>query len=184
MNMNVMISDMVPINGAKNYLVGKNGNVFSLRTNTYLNPSIAKNGYKVLNLKSEEGWKVYYLHRILAEAFIPNESNKRTVNHKDGCKTNNALDNLEWATDKENIRHAFKTGLQKNTCKEVMCVETGVIYPSGAQAARELNLMQSSVSRSARIGYQVKGYHFKFIKQKNRAIPPTTADSSITRNGI
>lgn len=52
-----------------------------------------------------------YVHRLVAEAFIPNPENKRTVNHIDGNKLNNHIDNLEWATHAENIQHAMDLGL-------------------------------------------------------------------------
>ena len=54
-----------------------------------------------------------YIHRIVASEFINNPENKRTVNHKDGNKSNNHIDNLEWATYRENNRHAWQTGLRK-----------------------------------------------------------------------
>jgi len=58
--------------------------------------------------------KTQYLHRILAIAFIPKESNKKYVNHRDGNPRNNELSNLEWVTHAENVAHGYATGLNKN----------------------------------------------------------------------
>ena len=57
--------------------------------------------------------KWFSLHRLLAEAFIPNPLNKKTINHKNGIKFDNRLKNLEWATQSENVAHAFRTGLTR-----------------------------------------------------------------------
>ena len=69
----------------------------------YIKISLCKNGIK----------KQYFIHRLVAQAFIPNLKNKRTVNHKDGNKLNNCVGNLEWVTCEENIHHAWKNGLNK-----------------------------------------------------------------------
>lgn len=74
---------------------------------------IGKVGYPVTSLTKNGKSKTCTIHRIIAEAFIPNPENKRTVNHIDGDKTNNDLENLEWATHQENYRHAIRTGLFK-----------------------------------------------------------------------
>lgn len=76
-----------------------------------LNPDVAPNGYYRVTL-AKNGKKVQkYLHRLLAEHFIPNPQKFPQVNHKDGNKLNCSLDNLEWVSVKENVIHAYKHGL-------------------------------------------------------------------------
>lgn len=71
-------------------------------------------GYARLLLCKEAVQKSFNIHRLVAIAFIPNPYNKPQVNHKDGNKANNRVDNLEWCTVKENARHAIDTGLTLN----------------------------------------------------------------------
>jgi hypothetical protein len=70
-------------------------------------------GYFRVELWDNGRGKKHSIHRLLAEAFIPNPDNKPHVNHIDGDKANNALSNLEWVTQSENQKHAYKLGLQK-----------------------------------------------------------------------
>lgn len=77
-----------------------------------LKQCILKNaGYKYVDLRFEGRRVKSTVHRLVAQAFIPNPENKRTVNHKDGNKLNNHVDNLEWNTYKENIHHAISISL-------------------------------------------------------------------------
>jgi hypothetical protein len=73
---------------------------------------ICKNGYKRVHVSHNgEQYKIL-IHRLVATAFIPNPLNKPCVNHKDGNKANNHVDNLEWCTHGENLKHAYDAGLR------------------------------------------------------------------------
>jgi hypothetical protein len=78
-----------------------------------LKQSFDFDGYLHLSLTKDKIRKNYFVHRLIAISFIPNSENKIQVNHIDGCKSNNFISNLEWATLSENRQHAYRTGLQK-----------------------------------------------------------------------
>lgn len=71
-----------------------------------------KDGYKKAMLYCKQKCKIYRVHRLVALAFIPNPNSKSDVNHINGVKYNNSIENLEWATKSENRQHAFDSGLQ------------------------------------------------------------------------
>lgn len=78
-----------------------------------LAPYQMANGYVTVHLKRGEKWRPFLVHRVIAEAFIPNPEQKATVNHKNGVKTDNRTLNLEWASQSENNQHANDTGLRE-----------------------------------------------------------------------
>lgn len=107
------------INGSKTkYTITSKGDVYSLnygrqKKKKKLKPCVNKNtGYLCVNLYHKKKMYRKYIHVLVAEAFIPNPDNKPEVNHKNGDKTKNNKGNLEWCTGKENIEHAFSTGLR------------------------------------------------------------------------
>ncbi len=81
--------------------------------------SIGTTGYYMIMFECDYKKRGFRTHRLIAEAFIPNPENKPFINHKDGNKLNNSIDNLEWCTPRENIMHARETGLMpiRRGCK-------------------------------------------------------------------
>lgn len=74
-------------------------------------------GYHFVALSKDNGYHNKLVHRLVAEAFIPNPNNYPCVNHKDGNKSNNSVSNLEWCTIKQNLHHAVETGLAPDWCR-------------------------------------------------------------------
>lgn len=94
---------------APRYLVSNTGVIVNrLRVNHPLRPSKRPHGYLNASLRLDDYVsKCFYVHRLVALAFLPNPEGKSDVNHKDGDPSNNHVDNLEWATHRENMEHAF-----------------------------------------------------------------------------
>ena len=95
-----------------------------------------------------------YVHRIVAKAFIPNPDNKETVNHKDGNKQNNHVDNLEWHTYTENMMHAHKTGLHPTKHRRLSWAQAGEVRRIWAEGdhlvteiAREFGVHDHSIKQ-------------------------------------
>lgn len=109
----------IPSLGGK-FEASRSGEIRCRRTGAIRKPYINDNGYFMVGIydSTKKGTIQYRVHRLVAEAFIPNPDNKRTVNHIDGNKLNNRVENLEWATHRENIAHARKTGLKITTDKQ------------------------------------------------------------------
>jgi len=115
------------------------------------------NGYVKVRLKN--GWTP--IHRLLALKYIPNPLNLETVNHKDGNKLNNSLENLEWTSRKDNLLHAMKNGLHAWGITPVVD-SFGVIYESQAEAARSLKGNQGNIKRAINTGGNYLGRKWSY----------------------
>lgn len=136
-------------NQETNYSVSDIGEIKNDITNKLLKLSIQQ-GYYHVNLSINKKSKRFRVHRLVAEAFIPNPENKPYVNHIDGCRSNNNVNNLEWCTPMENTQHAVKTGLMKPT-REKSVIQYDMDgnkiaeYISISEAARQTNSLVEKI---------------------------------------
>ena len=94
-----------------NYYVTRDGRVTATKKVEYLKAQLDRGGYfKVLLYLNKKGFG-FFIHRLVAELYVPNPNNYTCVNHIDGNKLNNSIENLEWCTMSQNTRHALNTGL-------------------------------------------------------------------------
>lgn len=99
------------ISGYENYSIDKFGNVYAHHLNRNISPYDNGLGYLAVKLRKDKKRKQFYVHRLVALTYLVNEGNLPDVNHRDGVKTNNFVDNLEWTTKSNNLKHAFINNL-------------------------------------------------------------------------
>lgn len=100
------------------YKVSEYGEIYGLKSKKILKQQETHRGYLCVNLYKNSKMKSIVVHRLVAIAFLPNPKDKPEVNHIDGNKQNNNLDNLEWSTRSENMIHAYKNDLQPKSEKQ------------------------------------------------------------------
>lgn len=146
------------------YSVSNAGRIRNDKTNKILKGSFNKeDGYVSVIFYNTKGR--HSIHRLIAKTFIPNPDNKLEVNHKNGIKTDNRVDNLEWVTSEENREHAFKVLGYSTQAKPIKCVETGTVYKSIGEAARALGMTPDKFRKAFRKQSTVYDYHFVLINE-------------------
>ena len=147
-----------------------------------LKPQISKrNGYVYQMLYKNGKEKLLRVHRLVAMAFLPNPNNLPQVNHKDGNKQNNSVDNLEWCEQSYNMKHAYKNGLQipsenqrkaiintnKLKQKKVCQIKYGEIintFSGISEASRQTKISISCISRCCNLKRKsTNGYEWRFL---------------------
>lgn len=153
------------------YEITKNGDVRNSKTGKVLPGSITNSGYRTVHIDHYDNPE--FIHRLVAETFIPNDDpiHKTDVNHKDGNKLNNSVDNLEWISRSDNVKHAYANGLNKpsgggHNKRKIRVVETGQTYDSQEDCARAIGGSIGGVSmivNGKRKTNVYKGYHLELV---------------------
>lgn len=163
-----------------NYEVSDRGRVRNKTTNLVAIPSVGGTApYALVSIRNHPGGKRKYdlVHRLVAQAFIPNPDNKPQVNHKDGVKLHNFADNLEWVTAGENLQHAYDAGLRRykplhykgkfgfDHNRSLAVIGGGIEYGSMSEAARRLGVSASTISLAIKEGRPLRnGVRFELAK--------------------
>lgn len=157
------------------YQVSNNGKIKSISHQTKNNPnggvrmtmgrtlSLYKmpNGYLQVQLSKNEKRRKLYVHRLVAIAFLHNERNFSDVNHIDGNKNNNCVENLEWCSHRSNQIHMVENRMTRKAFP-VICVESGIVYRSISDAEKQTGISRYAIKKSCECGKKCKGVLWRY----------------------
>lgn len=148
------------------YAITQDGKVWSYRRQKYMTPADNGHGYLQINLWDASGnLEKKRVHRLVAEAFLPNPDGLTDVNHKDNCRTNNSVSNLEWVSRKENCNQEGGNRHYSRKRLPVRCIETGEIFANQAEASRATGIGRYNINNCL-TGKQktAGGYHWRYAE--------------------
>lgn len=141
------------------YAVTSCGKIFSYRKKKFLSPRKNNSGYLRVALYKDGKAKDFLVHRLVAEAYLPNPANLPQVNHIDEDKTNNALLNLEWCTAAENVNYS--------QARKVICLETNEVFDSMTLAAQAKNINVGNISNVCQGKLKTTGnLHWRYYEEQ------------------
>lgn len=142
------------------YAITEDGQIWGYKRKRFLKPGSDKDGYLQVSLSKNGKTKTFKVHRLVAQAFIPNPNNLPQVNHKDENKQNNCVDNLEWCDAKYNNGQKSDNNRRR---KAVLCVELNKIYNSLKEASQDLNIDSGNISKCCSNPNRTAGkYHWRY----------------------
>lgn len=158
------------ITEATNYEISNLGNVRNSITGKLLKGRLSKSGYLQVSIKliNTNNFTNKYIHRLVGIYWIENPEHKREINHKDGNKTNNCIDNLEWVSPSENQKHRHSIGITKTSNRRVGKFtkqgELLVAYNSIVEAARQEGRPRVSIDNVLQgHNHTLYGYVWKYL---------------------
>ena len=173
-----------------NYSVSTLGEIKNDLTGKMLKPSIQQ-GYCHVGLTIDKKVRRFRIHRLVALAFIDNPDNKPYVNHKDGCRSNNNVENLEWCTPAENTQHAVNIGLMKpSTERRVIQYSLNgdkiSEYRSITEAAKETNSISEKITMCCKFQRKThNNFQWRYkedeVSRLQKVDPPKTAKQKVAQ---
>ena len=154
---------MKVIKGFQDYMIDEVGNVYSIKNMKYLKSWTTKNGYKQVRFSVDNKTYTKSVHRLVAEAFIPNPYDKSVVHHINEDKTDNRVENLMWVTNKENLNLGTRN---ERIGKKVRVYKNGIanIYKTVTEASQKLGINQGYLSQLARGDVDsIRGYTAEYV---------------------
>lgn len=172
------VSNLGNVRSIERYANNAHNNGLRKIQSKLLKPCKSSSGYLIVSFCIDNIKSTQNVHRLVARAFIQNESNKPQVNHKDGNKLNNKAENLEWVTASENGLHSYRVlgnvaknkpafGITNPKVKPVIAknLNTGEkILVAGTKQKKEMGFSQTCVDKAIRLGKPYKGWIFEQLK--------------------